>query len=96
MRQHGEEIVLALVPAAEHRVELSLLGAQGRRQHYARAPFRVLDLRDRRARDLYEADLILLRPDMHVAWRGNRAPEDPARVASVATGHDAGAQPASR
>ncbi len=50
------------------------------------APFRVLDLRDERARELYEADLILLRPDLHVAWRGNRVPDEPARVASISTG----------
>jgi len=29
------------------------------------------------ARDLYGRDLVLLRPDQHVAWRGNSAPDDP-------------------
>jgi len=24
---------------------------------------------------------------MHVVWRGNAAPEDPAEVAAIATGH---------
>ena len=28
------------------------------------------------ARDLYERDLALVRPDMHVAWRGNHLPTD--------------------
>jgi 2-polyprenyl-6-methoxyphenol hydroxylase-like FAD-dependent oxidoreductase len=51
------------------------------------APCRVLDLSDARARELYEADLLLLRPDLHVAWRGSRPPEDPARLARLATGH---------
>ena len=51
------------------------------------APLQVLDVQDRRAREVYGRDLILLRPDMHVAWRGNRAPGDPDRVAAVATGH---------
>jgi 2-polyprenyl-6-methoxyphenol hydroxylase-like FAD-dependent oxidoreductase len=51
------------------------------------APLRVLDLRDERARELYGFDLILLRPDMHVAWRGNRLPDQPLRLASMATGH---------
>ncbi len=51
------------------------------------APFSVLDLRDRRARELYGRDLILLRPDLHVAWRGNRLPEDPLRLARVTTGY---------
>jgi hypothetical protein len=51
------------------------------------APFRVLDVDDARARDLYDADLILLRPDMHIVWRGTQAPDDPQRLAAMATGH---------
>jgi 2-polyprenyl-6-methoxyphenol hydroxylase-like FAD-dependent oxidoreductase len=51
------------------------------------APVTVLDLPDCIARDVYGYDLILLRPDMHVVWRGNAAPEDPAEVAAIATGH---------
>ena len=31
-------------------------------------------------------DLVLLRPDLHVVWRGNRLSEDPGRIAAVATG----------
>jgi hypothetical protein len=42
---------------------------------------------DRIASDIYGYDLILLRPDMHVVWRGNTAPEDAAEVAAIATGH---------
>jgi hypothetical protein len=34
----------------------------------------------------YEIVLLLLRPDLHVVWRGNRLPEDPARLAALATG----------
>ena len=52
-------------------------------------PFQVLDIRDERARDVYGCDLILLRPDMHIVWRGNRAPEAPERIAAIATGHHA-------
>jgi 2-polyprenyl-6-methoxyphenol hydroxylase-like FAD-dependent oxidoreductase len=52
-----------------------------------RAPFRVLDLRDERARELYGRDLILLRPDLHIAWRGNRMPDEPLQIAKMATGH---------
>ena len=37
------------------------------------APFQVLDVPDPAARDIYARDLILLRPDMHVVWRGNTA-----------------------
>jgi 2-polyprenyl-6-methoxyphenol hydroxylase-like FAD-dependent oxidoreductase len=51
------------------------------------APVKVLDVPDRAARDVYGYDLILLRPDMHVVWRGQTPPEDAARVAAIATGH---------
>jgi 2-polyprenyl-6-methoxyphenol hydroxylase-like FAD-dependent oxidoreductase len=54
------------------------------------APVTVLDVPDRIARDVYGYDLILVRPDMHVVWRGNTPPEDAAEVAAVATGHFAG------
>jgi len=52
-------------------------------------PFEVLDVTDARAREIYGYDLILLRPDLHVAWRGNRPPPDPARLARLVTGHSA-------
>ncbi len=50
------------------------------------APFTVLDIDDDRPRDIYGYDLLLLRPDLHVVWRGNRL-DDPAKLAAVATGH---------
>ncbi|MGC1777180.1 MAG: FAD-dependent monooxygenase [Xanthobacteraceae bacterium] len=51
------------------------------------APVKVLDVAEAAAREVYGYDLILVRPDMHVVWRGNAAPEDPARVAAIATGN---------
>jgi len=51
------------------------------------APLEVLDLRDARARDVYGVDLILLRPDLHVVWRGNRMPGNEVNIARAATGH---------
>jgi hypothetical protein len=47
----------------------------------------VLDVPDRTAREVYGYDLILLRPDMHVVWRGHDPPPDAAEVAAIATGH---------
>jgi hypothetical protein len=38
------------------------------------------------ARDLYQADLALVRPDQHVAWRGNRLPDDFDGLLKVVTG----------
>jgi hypothetical protein len=51
------------------------------------APFQVLHIPDAIARDVYGVDFLLLRPDLHVAWRGNRAPSDPAGLARLVTGH---------
>jgi len=34
-------------------------------------PLKVVDIRDDHARALYQRDLVLIRPDHHVAWRGN-------------------------
>ena len=56
------------------------LPASARRLH-------VLDIDEDRPRDVYGYDLLLLRPDLHVVWRGNRLPDDPARLAALATGH---------
>jgi 2-polyprenyl-6-methoxyphenol hydroxylase-like FAD-dependent oxidoreductase len=50
------------------------------------APFEVFDVPGSAARDLYGFDLILLRPDLHIAWRGNRSAPDPARLAALVTG----------
>jgi 2-polyprenyl-6-methoxyphenol hydroxylase-like FAD-dependent oxidoreductase len=36
----------------------------------------VLRLRSKEARDLYQCDLALIRPDHHIAWRGDRVPHD--------------------
>ena len=41
------------------------------------APFTVLDIADERPRDIYGYDLLLLRPDLHVVWRGNHLPDHP-------------------
>jgi len=51
------------------------------------APVTILDVPDAVAREVYGYDLLLLRPDMHVVWRGNTAPDDPREVAAIATGH---------
>ena len=51
------------------------------------APFSALTIDDPTPRDVYGYDLLLLRPDLHVVWRGNTAPEDPAQLAALVTGH---------
>lgn len=54
------------------------------------APLTVLDVRDDAAREVYGHDLLLVRPDLHIVWRGNQPPEDPGEVARTATGHAQG------
>lgn len=39
-------------------------------------PLDIVDLREERVRTIYERDLVLVRPDQHVAWRGDAAPTD--------------------
>ena len=61
------------------------------------APLQTLDIPDQRPRDVYGCDLLLLRPDMHVVWRGNDAPSEPQMLAALATGHsDCGGTEGSR
>lgn len=54
--------------------------------HAARIPLRVVDVNDARVRDLYERGLVLIRPDHHVAWRGDAEPDDAAELLAQATG----------
>lgn len=39
-------------------------------------PLDVVDIREPAARDLYQCGFALIRPDQHVAWRGDTLPED--------------------
>jgi hypothetical protein len=50
-------------------------------------PFEVLTISSDAAKQVYERDLLLLRPDMHVAWRGDSIPDDVAGIASTVTGN---------
>jgi hypothetical protein len=43
-------------------------------------PLKIVDIREDRARTLYERDLVLIRPDHHVAWRGNTVPDRPGAI----------------
>jgi 2-polyprenyl-6-methoxyphenol hydroxylase-like FAD-dependent oxidoreductase len=50
------------------------------------APLDVLHLDEARVRSVYGASVFLLRPDLHIAWRGDGPPPDPAGLAALATG----------
>jgi hypothetical protein len=47
----------------------------------------VLHLPQGGARKVYECDLLLVRPDLHVVWRGTQLRADLGHLAAVATGH---------
>jgi hypothetical protein len=51
------------------------------------APFSTLDVDSEAARRAYDVDYLLIRPDLHVCWRGDALPKDPDRVARFVTGH---------
>jgi 2-polyprenyl-6-methoxyphenol hydroxylase-like FAD-dependent oxidoreductase len=51
------------------------------------APVDVRRVDDPDVRRVYEADALLVRPDLHVAWRGHGEVDAPELVAATATGH---------
>ena len=51
------------------------------------APCATLNISSDAARRVYGYDLLLVRPDLHVAWRGNRPPDNPGEISRLATGH---------
>jgi hypothetical protein len=51
-----------------------------------RIPLKVLSVDSIDARDIYEREFALIRPDQHVAWRGNELPGDCDRLLATATG----------
>jgi len=67
-------IGFTLLRLGGHAAGSAALEAAARRRGI---PLDVLDHPSDAARDLYERDLVLIRPDQHVAWRGNRPPHDP-------------------
>ena len=50
------------------------------------APLAVIRRDEPRVRGVYGASVFLLRPDLHIVWRGDGAPTDPAGLAARATG----------
>jgi 2-polyprenyl-6-methoxyphenol hydroxylase-like FAD-dependent oxidoreductase len=70
--------------------------ADGLARAFARlgAPFARCELRSAAAEAVYEGyRFLLVRPDLHVVWRGHGPPADPDALAALATGHGAGAGP---
>jgi 2-polyprenyl-6-methoxyphenol hydroxylase-like FAD-dependent oxidoreductase len=50
-------------------------------------PLQVLRIDDPHVREVYECSLLLLRPDLHIYWRGDALPDAVTELAAAATGH---------
>jgi hypothetical protein len=57
-------------------------------------PITVLDVAARDGAEVYDRKLVLVRPDFHIAWRGDAAPNDPAALVDLLRG--AARKPAQR
>ncbi|MFY9528516.1 MAG: FAD-dependent monooxygenase, partial [Candidatus Acidiferrales bacterium] len=60
------------------------------------AELTIIDVPSEEARDLYEADLALIRPDQIVAWRGDGKHADPSAIFARVTGRAPGPAPVRR
>ena len=74
-----------LLRLGPHAPDISVMMAAAVRQNI---PLKVLDVPDTDSRDLYERDLVIIRPDQHVAWRGNNT-ADPDRIFAQVVGKTA-------
>ncbi|MEE2760330.1 MAG: FAD-dependent monooxygenase, partial [Pseudomonadota bacterium] len=52
----------------------------------AGVPFKTFHAPDDRVREVYGRELVLIRPDGHVAWRGDTEPDDPAALLDLVRG----------
>lgn len=53
---------------------------------HAHIPLRCIDIDDPAVASLYERRLVLVRPDGHVAWRGDSAPDQPSTLMELIRG----------
>lgn len=67
----------------DRSAETAPLEAAARR---ASVPLALLDVEAPRARELYGRKLVLVRPDQHIAWRGDELPRDVDRLIATAVG----------
>jgi 2-polyprenyl-6-methoxyphenol hydroxylase-like FAD-dependent oxidoreductase len=83
IQDHIPDTGYALLRLRENKAGTSALEAAFRNRG---APINILELNSEVAREVYGHDLLLLRPDLHVVWRGNAPPADPSALAALATG----------
>lgn len=77
----GPDFTLLRFGAADADVERLVSAAAD-----ARVPLSVCEITDERLAALYEKQLVLVRPDGHVAWRADHAPAEPAAMIDIVRG----------
>jgi 2-polyprenyl-6-methoxyphenol hydroxylase-like FAD-dependent oxidoreductase len=78
----GNGFTLLVTDAREDAGVTAFAAAMAQRK----VPLKVLPSSDNRLRERYQARLALIRPDQHVAWRGDELPPDWARFIDRVTG----------
>ena len=53
-------------------------------------PLQVVLIQGDTTRSVYGRDPVLVRPDLHVVWRGDQPPDDPSRLVAIAAGFGEG------
>ena len=81
LRQRAEELVARKPDAIYAGSQAGTLAAK-----QAGVPLRIVVIENRDAAVLYERRLVLVRPDGHVAWRGDRVEIDPEELLATVTG----------
>jgi 2-polyprenyl-6-methoxyphenol hydroxylase-like FAD-dependent oxidoreductase len=79
-----DKLGLYFTLVAVDRVDASELSAGAQRLGI---PLQILELRQPELQGIYEKRLLLIRPDQHVAWRGNELPKDVDGLLKRVTGH---------
>jgi hypothetical protein len=77
---------LVLLRIGKTRADVGALAAAANER---RVPLSVIDIEEAPIRALYERDLVLVRPDGHVAWRGDTLPADVAELVETVRGSKA-------
>lgn len=78
----GDGFTLLAVDASDADVHHFQASAQS-----AGVPMTILPGRDAQCYASYESRWVLVRPDQHVAWASNDAPDDPAAILATVAGH---------
>jgi hypothetical protein len=74
----------ALIVNENHSPHFDLLEKEFRR---VGAAFSVVRPDTKEAAAVYGNDLLLVRPDLHIAWKAAELPEDPTRLVATITGN---------